>query len=66
MKKMLLTIISILIVFFSSILIYHIFSEDSIEVNQTDERYDTTEDVMNEIDESLLDEDDELDIGEMV
>ena len=66
MKKMLLTIISILIVFFCSILIYHIFSEDSIEVNQTDERYDTTEDVMNEIDESLLDEDDELDIGEMV
>ena len=66
MKKMLLTIISILIVFFSSILIYHVFSEDSIQVNQTDERYDTTEDVMNEIDENLLDENDELDIGEMV
>ena len=66
MKKMLLTIISILIVLFSSILIYHVFSEDSIEINQTDEKLDTTEGVMNEIDESLLAEDDEVDIGEMV
>ena len=66
MKKMLLAIISILIVLFSSVLIYNSFSEDSIEINQTDEKLDTTEGVMNEIDESLLAEDDEVDIGEMV
>ena len=66
MKKMLLTIISVLIVLFSSVLIYHVFSEDSIKIDQTDEKEDTTEDVMNEIDESLLDENDEVEIGEMV
>ena len=63
---MLLTIISVLIVLFSSVLIYHVFSEDSIKIDQTDEKEDTTEDVMNEIDESLLDENDEVEIGEMV
>ncbi len=66
MKKMLLTIISVLILLFSSVLIYHVFSEDSIKIDQTDEKEDTTENVMNEIDESLLDENDEVDIGEMV
>ena len=50
----------------NAILIYHVFSEDSIKIDQTDEKEDTTEDVMNEIDESLLDENDEVEIGEMV
>ena len=66
MKKMLLTIISVSILLFSSVLIYHVFSEDSIIIDQTDEKEDTTENVMNEIDESLLDENDEVEIGEMV
>lgn len=66
MKKILLTIISILIVLFSSVLVHHVFSEDSIKIDQTDEKEDTTENVMNEIDESLLSEDDEVEIGEMV
>jgi len=66
MKKMLLTIISVLILLFSSVLIYHVFSEDLIKIDQTDEKEDTTENVMNEIDESLLDENDEVEIGEMV
>ena len=66
MKKILLTIISVLIILFSSILIYHVFSEDSIEINQGVEEEDSTDDVMNEIDESLLDENDVVNIGEMV
>ena len=66
MKKILLTIISVLIILFSSVLIYHVFSEDSIEINQGVEEEDSTDDVMNEIDESLLDENDVVNIGEMV
>ena len=66
MKKILLTIISVLVILFSSVLIYHVFSEDSIEINQGVEKEDSTDDVMNEIDESLLDENDEVKIGEMV
>lgn len=66
MKKILLAIISALIILLSSVLIYHVFSEDSIEIDQTDEKTDTTEDVMNEIDESILDEDEEIEIGEMI
>ena len=66
MKKILLTIISVLIILFSSVLIFHVFSDDSIEINQGGEKEDSTGDVMNEINESLLDENDEVKIGEMV
>ena len=66
MKKILLAIISALIILLSSVLIYHVFSEDSVEIDQTDEKKDTTEDVMNEIDENILNENDEVEIGEMV
>jgi len=66
MKKILLAVISVLILLFSSVLIYHVFSEDAIEINQNGETEDTTDNVMNEIDESLLNEDDELEIGEIV
>ena len=66
MKKILLTIISVLIILFSSVLIYHVFSEDSIEINQGVEKEDSTDDVMNEIDENLIDENDEVKIGEIV
>lgn len=63
---MLLAIILVLLLLSSSILIYHVFSEDSMQVNQGDEKRDTADDVMNEIDESLILEDDEVEIGEMV
>lgn len=66
MKKIILTVISVLILLFSSILIYHVFSENSIEIDQSDETGSTTDNVMNEIDESLLNEDDEVEIGEMI
>ena len=66
MKKALLAIISIFILIFSSILLYHVFSEDSIEIEQGDTKKDTTDDVMDEINENLIDEDDEVEIGEII
>ena len=66
MKKMILAVISILILLFSSVLIFHVFSEDSVEINQGDETKYTTDDVMDEIDDSLLNEDDDIEIGEMI
>lgn len=66
MKKMILAVIAVLILLFSSVLIYHVFSEESVEIDQGDETQDTTDDIMDEIDESLLDEDDEVEIGEMI
>jgi len=66
MKKMILTVIAVLILLFSSLLIYHVFSENSIEIDQGDETEDTVDNVMNEIDESLLNEDHEVEIGEMI
>lgn len=66
MKKMILAVIAVLIILFSSVLIYHVFSEESVEIDQGDETQDTTDDIMDEIDESLLDEDDEVEIGEMI
>jgi len=66
MKKMILTVIAVLILLFSSLLIYHVFSEKSIEIDQGDETEDTVDNVMNEIDESLLNEDHEVEIGEMI
>ena len=66
MKKMILAVISVLILLFSSVLIYHVFSEDTIEIDQGDETDDTVDNFMNEVDESLLNEDDEVEIGEMI
>jgi len=66
MKKILLTVISVLIILFSSVLVYHVFSEDSVKIDQGDQTKDTTDDIMSEIDESLLEEDEEVEIGEMV
>lgn len=66
MKKMILAVIAVLILLFSSLLIYHVFSENSIEINQSDETEDTVDNVMNEVNESLLNEDDEVEIGEII
>ena len=67
MKKMLLTVISVLILVLSSVLIYHIVTDESIEVNQTlDGEYYTLADISSEIDDVLLDEDNEIEIGEMI
>lgn len=66
MKKILLSLIAVMILVFSSVLIYHVSTDDSITISQTDEKGNTTEDVMNEIDESILSEGDEVEIGEMI
>ena len=66
MKKMILAVIAVLILLFSSLLVYHVFSENSIEIDQGNEAEDTVDNVMNEVDESLLNEDDEVEIGEMI
>lgn len=67
MKEKLLALIAILTLMFSCLLIYHVFSEDTIEISQGDgESEDTTDNVMNEVNEGLLNEDDEIEIGEMI
>jgi hypothetical protein len=66
MKKILLTVISVLILLFSSVLIYHVFSEDPIEIKQGDEVDITIDDILYEIDRNLNLEDYEVEIGEMI
>ncbi len=67
MKKILLTVISLLILVFSSVLIYHIVTNEVVDNDKTgDEEYDTLPDISNEIDDFLLDENNEVDIGEMI
>ena len=67
MKKMFLTIISVFIIIISSVLVYHITADKSVDFDQTIDGEDVTlSDVSNEIDDILLDEDDEIDIGEII
>ena len=67
MKKMVLTIISVLILILSTVLVYHILTDETVELNQTtDGEYDTLTDISVEIDEVLLDEYEEIKIGEMI
>ena len=67
MKKMLLTIIGVLIIVLSSVLIYHISTDNHVVVNQIVDGEDVNlSDVSNEIDNVLLDEDNEIEIGEMI
>ena len=55
-----------LILLLSSVLVYHMSSDDSITINQDDETVDSTDNVIDEIDDSLINEDDEVEIGEMI
>ena len=66
MKKILLTLLFIMIVIFSSVLIFNILSEDSKKVEIDDEPNYSTEEIMGEINNNLLDEDDEIEIGEII
>ena len=67
MKKMFLTIISVFIIIISSVLVYHITTDKSFDFDQTIHGEDVAlTDVSNEIDNILLDEDDEIDIGEII
>jgi len=67
MKKMLLTVISALIILFSLVLIYHTVTDDFVDSDQPIDGEDINiSDVSSEIDDVLLDENDEIDIGEMI
>jgi hypothetical protein len=67
MKKMLLTAISMLIIVLSSVLIYHVATEEPVDVDQTIDGDDNAlSDFSSEIDYVLLDEDNEIEIGEMI
>ena len=67
MKKMLLTAIYMLILLLSSVLIYHIATDEAVDINQTiDGEGITLSDFSSEIDDVLLDEDNEIEIGEMI
>ena len=67
MKKILLTVISVLIILFSLYLIYHTVIDDSVDSDQPIDGEDITiSDISSEIDDVLLDENDEIDIGEMI
>ena len=67
MKKMFLTVISVLILVLSSVLIYHIVTDEPVDIDQTaDGEDDTLADISSEIDDALLDENYEIEIGEMI
>lgn len=67
MKKMLLTIIFVLILLFSIILIYHSVTDEPVDNDQSADKEDTVlADVSSEIDDVLLDEQNEIEIGEMI
>ena len=66
MKKVFLILLSVLIIFFSSLLIIHVFSEDSITIDTGYEEEDLTFDLLDEIDENLIEENVEVEIGEII
>ncbi|MDG6218327.1 MAG: hypothetical protein QCI00_02685 [Candidatus Thermoplasmatota archaeon] len=67
MKKMLLIMISVLILVLSSVLIYHIGTDEPIDIDQTIDAEDINiSDILSEIGDILIDEDTEIDIGDMM
>ena len=66
MKKIILTLLLLLIVIFSSILTFNILSEDSKKIDIVDEYDYSTEEIMEVINNNLLEESDEVEIGEII
>ena len=66
MNKKIIGLIFGLIIILSSVLIFSILIENLKEVGDGENQGDTTNDILDEIDENLLGEDDEIEIGEMV
>ena len=66
MNKKIIGLIFGLIIIISSVLIFSILTENLKEVGDDENQGDTTNDILDEIDENLLGEDDEIEIGEMV
>jgi hypothetical protein len=67
MKKMLLTVISVLIFVLSSILIYHVVTDEPVDIEQTIVGDgDIFSDISSEINDVVVDEHSEIEIGEMI
>ena len=66
MKKILPLIIISLIIILSAILMVHIISTDNESSNQSNDQQDPTIDISTEIDNLILEEQTEIDIGEMI
>lgn len=66
MKKQLLTLFAILILVLSSVLIYHMVSDQLEENDETIEDFDSSYELSNEFDNVLISEDDEIDIGDII
>ena len=66
MNKKIIGLIFGLIIVISSVILLSIPTEKPKQVGDEENQGDMTIDILNEIDESLLGEDDEIEIGEMV
>lgn len=66
MNKKIIGLVFGLIIVISSVLLFSIPTENPKQVGDEENQDDMTIDILNEIDESLLGEDDEIEIGEMV
>ncbi len=66
MNKKIIGLIFGLIIVISSVIMFSISTENPKQVDDEENQGDMTIDILNEIDESLLGEDDEIEIGEMV
>lgn len=66
MNKKIIGLVFGLIIVISSVLLFSISTENPKQVGDEENQGDMTIDILNEIDESLLGEDDEIEIGEMV
>ena len=66
MNKKIIGLVFGLIIVISSVLLLSISTENPKQVGDEENQGDMTIDILNEIDESLLGEDDEIEIGEIV
>ena len=66
MNKKIIGLVFGLIIVISSVLLLSIPTENPKQVGDEENQGDMTIDILNEIDESLLGEDDEIEIGEMI
>ncbi len=66
MNKKIIGLVFGLIIVISSVLLLSIPTENPKQVGDEENQGDMTIDILNEIDESLLGEDDEIEIGEIV
>ncbi len=66
MKKIFLSIVISLIILLSAVLTFHIISTDNESLDQSSEQPDPTVEISTEIENLLLEEQSEIDIGEMI